>query len=68
MVLTVMENGRYPREINVRLSPFGGGPHPLDGTVSSSSSSPPEIVDAEIVEKDNGRSKPFPNDYWAATV
>jgi hypothetical protein len=69
MILSVVEDGKYPpREINVRLSSFDdGGLGTPDGRRSTS---PSEIVDAEIVDKDNQehRTKPIPSEYWSATI
>ncbi|KAG7353761.1 hypothetical protein IV203_003116 [Nitzschia inconspicua] len=67
MVLSVVEQGGYPREINVRISDSKKTPS-NNGSPSGPSSSPPDIVDAEIVDKDSDGTKPVPTDYWAATV
>jgi hypothetical protein len=64
MILSVVEDGGYPREINVRLPSSDGVIHSSDGTTMSG----PDVVDAEIVDQDERRFKPVPRRYWAATV
>lgn len=71
LILSLADERGEAREINVRLShgrPSTGSNTSPTGT---SSSSPPDIVDAEIVDRDSssGReTRPVPRDYWAATV